>query len=314
MTTLWERFVGATLVVACGAAALVGCSSSKSAAVATTTTSATAAASADILAAPIQVASTAAGSVGYREVGSGTPLVLITGLSATMDDWAPPFVDALAAHHRVVVFDNAGIGSTAALGSPLTITKMADQTSALITTLGLGRSDVLGWSMGGMIAQALAVRHPGQVRRLILAATQPGTGTATAIPVAAAAAAVSLDVTIRLSVLFPAGQANAARAYIAEILQYPNRYEAPTAVIPAQASAVEAWLAGSDPAGPRLASVGASTLVADGTADALNPVANDQLLATTIPGAQITLYRDAGHAFLFQDTVAFVARIDRFLA
>jgi pimeloyl-ACP methyl ester carboxylesterase len=151
----------------------------------TAQTRVTAAPPADILTAPAQVARTTAGDVGYREVGTGSPLLLITGFSATMDDWAPSFVDALAAHHRVVVFDNAGVGETAALPGPLTISAMAGQTSALISALRLGRPAVLGWSMGGMIAQALAVQHPGQVSQLVLAATQAGTGMSLPIPPAA---------------------------------------------------------------------------------------------------------------------------------
>ena len=129
-----------------------------------------------ILNAPTLVAHTALGDVGYREVGKGSPIVLITGYLASMDNWAPSFLDALAAHHRVVVFDNAGVGETSPLPGRLTISGMADQTSALISALRLHRPAVLGWSMGGMIAQALAVRHPDQVGRLVLAATQAGNG------------------------------------------------------------------------------------------------------------------------------------------
>lgn len=102
------------------------------------------------------------------------------GYGWTMEGWDPRLVHALARHNRVVMFDNAGIGHTqplpGELTATLTIDAMADQTSALIDTLGLGRPDVLGWSMGGMIAQALAVLHPAQVRRLVLCATFPGTG------------------------------------------------------------------------------------------------------------------------------------------
>ena len=97
-----------------------------------------------------------------------------------MDDWPGSFIDALAAHHQVVVLDNAGVGRTSAVAAPdsLSITAMASQTSALIAALRLGRPAVLGWSMGGMIAQALAVSRPAQVSRLILAATAVGTGKA----------------------------------------------------------------------------------------------------------------------------------------
>ena len=88
-----------------------------------------------------------------------------------MESWDRRFVDALAQRYHVVIFDNAGVGQTAALPAPLSIDAMANQTSALIAALGLGRPDVLGWSMGSMIAQALAVLHPDQVRRLVLCAS-----------------------------------------------------------------------------------------------------------------------------------------------
>src|SRR6202042_774607 len=91
-------------------------------------------------------------------------------------------IHALARHNRVVMFDNSGVGRTQPMPGEqtgtLTVDAMADQTSAFIDTLGLGRPDVLGWSMGGMVAQALAVLHPAQVRRLVLCATWPGAGQA----------------------------------------------------------------------------------------------------------------------------------------
>jgi pimeloyl-ACP methyl ester carboxylesterase len=136
------------------------------------------AATASVVSAPVRVAHTRLGAVGYRVVGSGPPLILIMGYGWTMEDWDPRLVHALAQHNRVVMFDNSGVGRTQQLPPPLTIDAMADQTSALIDTLGLGRPNVLGWSMGGMIAQALAVLHPAQVRRLVLCATYPGTGAA----------------------------------------------------------------------------------------------------------------------------------------
>src|ERR1019366_3587746 len=125
-----------------------------------------------------QVAHTKLGNVEYRALGLGAALVLIMGYAGTMQTWDPHFIDMLALHYRVIIFDNAGIGSTTALRAPLSIDAMADQTSALITALRLGDPDVLGWSMGSMIAQALAIRHPAQVHRLILGATFPGIGNA----------------------------------------------------------------------------------------------------------------------------------------
>jgi len=312
-----RSLVGAALALLCSTGLLVGCSSSKATTapttVASSTTNVAGAPLAGVVGAPILVAPTADGVVGYRSVGRGTPLVLLMGFGGTMDDWAPSFVNVLALRHRVVLIDNAGIGMTANVASPLTVTAMADQTSALISALGLGPSDVLGWSMGGMIAQALAVRHPAQVRRLVLAATQPGTGKSLPIPAAAAADFASSDVATKLGVLFPTDQKVAAQTYVLGILRYPDRYVAPATVLSAQSQAIQQWIAGDDPSGPGVTSLNVPTLVADGTLDRLDPTANDQSIVASIQNAQLALYPDAGHAFLFQDAVAFVPRVERFL-
>ena len=268
--------------------------------------------SASVVLAPVQVAHTQLGAVGYRVVGSGPPLVLIMGYSGTMEDWDPRFVDALARHYRVVIYDNAGVGRTQPLPTPLTIDAMADQTSALISTLGLGRANVLGWSMGGMIAQALALRHPAQVRRLVLCATFPGTGTVP--PSLAAIRAILSGVPQEVGAdLFPADQSMAYEALAAGISSYPAAPPAAAATIAAQGSASEQWFAGTDPAGRQTAAISVPTLIADGTADRLDPVANDHALARLIPRARLVLYPDAGHAFLFQEGAPFTFLIGTFL-
>jgi len=262
---------------------------------------------------PVRVAHTRLGTVGYRVVGTGPPLILITGYTATMDNWDPRFVGALARHHRVVIFDNAGIGRTQPLPAPLTIDAMASQTSALIGALDLGRPDVLGWSMGGTIAQPLAVLHPAQVRRLVLCATFPGTGKTTPPAPAAVEALTSGSLPEVMAVLFPVSQAAAQQAYLAATAAYPPHAQVPAATIAAQGHAMSGWLSGTDPAGQKTPAISVPTLVADGTADRLDPVANDYALARLIKGAKLKLYPDAGHAFLFQDEKAFIALVDEFL-
>lgn len=267
----------------------------------------------DILTAPTLVAHTADGDVGYRDIGQGSPVVLITGSGGTMDNWAPSFADTLAARHQVIVFDNAGVGDTSALPAPLTITEMAGQTSALISALHLHRPALLGWSMGGMIAQAVAVLHPGQVSRLILAATQPGDGRALPIPQSVLDEQGSTNLATVIGLLFPPNQEAAGLAYLESIFQYPGFYAAPLAAASAQLSAALAWIAGDDPAGLLAARIAVPTLVADGTQDVFNPVWNDVLLAGSIRGARLVLYPDAGHAFLFQDAASFLPLVQRFL-
>jgi pimeloyl-ACP methyl ester carboxylesterase len=261
----------------------------------------------------VRTVRTRLGVVAYRMVGTGRPLVLIMGYTGTMEDWDPRFVDALAARHQVVIFDNAGIGRTRRLAAPLTIDAMANQTSALIKALGLERPDVLGWSMGGMIAQALAVLHPEQVRRLVLCATFPGVGTV--LPSRAAIGAlISGNPQGLISDLFPPDQAGAFAAFAAAISRYPAHPLAAAATTAAQGRAVGEWWAGADPAGREDARISAPTLVADGTVDRLDPVANARALARFIRGARIRLYPDAGHAFLFQEGPRFTALIESFLA
>jgi pimeloyl-ACP methyl ester carboxylesterase len=272
-----------------------------------------AAAPPDITSAPTRIAHTALGAVGYREIGHGPTLLMITGFSGDMDDWAPYFVDAVATHFRVVVFDNAGVGRTAALAAPLSVPEMAAQTSALIRTLGLGRCDVLGWSMGGLIAQSLAVTHPRQVHGLVLAATQAGTGKAVPVPAAAQASLDTGGVSAALSVLFPAGQHAATKRYVAGILTYRGYYAASAGVRAEQQTAIDRWFAGDDASGHHLGQIRSPTLVADGTEDTINPVSNDRMLAQLVHGARLVLYPGAGHGFLFQDSRKFVSELTSFL-
>lgn len=266
-----------------------------------------------VVSARVRIAHTRLGTVGYRVVGTGPPLILITGYTATMDSWDPRFVGALAEHYRVVIFDNAGVGRTQAPPPPLTIDAMANQTSALIDALGLDRPDVLGWSMGGTVAQALAVLHPAQVRRLVLCATFPGTGKIAPPSQAAAQALTSGNVQEVMADLFPANQAAAQQAYLAATAAYPPHASAPAAAIAAQGHATNVWLGGTDPVRQKTATISAPTLIADGTTDRLDPVANDYALAQLIRGARLKLYADAGHAFLFQDEKAFVPLLESFL-
>jgi pimeloyl-ACP methyl ester carboxylesterase len=286
------------LAACCAVAALAGCGSGSGP---------------DVLTAPIRVVRTADGTVAYRELGSGPAVLLITGAGSSMDDWPPGFVDALAAHHEVVVFDNAGVGRTSAVSAPdsLSITAMASQTSALISVLRLRRPAVLGWSMGSMIAQALAITHPAQVSRLILAATAVGTGKAVPLP-PPAAVVFGLN-SGRVAQLFPRNQAAAVRAYLNAIGQYPHSYGVSAATFRSQYFAAQRWLAGKDAVGRLVADIRVPTLVAGGTQDQFIPPANERLLASSVPGAKLILFDDAGHGFLFQDASRFIRAVEAFI-
>jgi pimeloyl-ACP methyl ester carboxylesterase len=265
-----------------------------------------------IASAPVRLARTKPGAAAYRAAGSGPPPVLITGHGATMQSRDRSFADTLAQRYHAVISDNAGIGQTQARPAPLSIDAMASQTSALISALGPHRPDVPGWSMGSMIAQALAVLDPRQVRRLVPCASWPGNGAARRPSQTAIGALSSGNSQPVMPVLFPPGQAATQNTYPASTSSYPAAPAAPSATVTAQGHAAGQWRAGTDPAGRQAATITAPAHIADGTADRLDPLANSQTPARLIPGAKLTLYADAGHAFPFQDQAAFITLIESF--
>ena len=254
--------------------------------------------------------------IGYRSIGSGRPVVLVMGLGGTMDAWDPAFVDGLAAAgHRVVLLDNEGAGRSELRSGALTIRRMGQNVDRLVRALRLRRPDVVGWSMGGMIAQSYAVRHPRGLRRLVLLATAPGDGRATP-PTADALASLSgtAEAATALDLLFPPSARGVRDAYIARV---SKRRRAsllpPTAVRNAQVVATAGWLGGGDADGKRVARLRVPTLVAGGELDPLLPVANQRRLARIIPRAQRALYADASHGFFMQRRRDVLPRLRRFL-
>jgi pimeloyl-ACP methyl ester carboxylesterase len=263
--------------------------------------------------APIRTVRAGQGKIGYRSIGEGRPLVLVMGLAGSMDAWPPGFVDALAAHRRVITFDNEGIRHTTLGAGTLTIGRMADDVASLIRALRLRRADVLGWSMGGMIAQALARRHPERVRRLVLCATAPGNGRATP-PAADVINQLATGTANVFQLLFPPGHDSAAQAFARAITSYPNAGPAaPPEVTRAQLAASGTWLGGGDPSGRPVRRLRLPVLVGGGALDRLLPVANQRYLARALPNARLRVYRDAAHGFMFQHRRAFLRQIERFL-
>jgi pimeloyl-ACP methyl ester carboxylesterase len=123
---------------------------------------------------PIATIPVDGGRIAYRRLGSGRPLLVLNGLAATSADWDPLFIDRLASANELVLLDNRGIGASTDDGRPFDIAKLADDTAQVIEALDFDGASVLGWSMGGFIAQTLALDHPNRVRKLILLSTDPG--------------------------------------------------------------------------------------------------------------------------------------------
>jgi pimeloyl-ACP methyl ester carboxylesterase len=110
----------------------------------------------------------------YRRLGKGRPLLVLNGFAATSSDWDPLFIHGLASYNEVILLDNRGIGGCADDGRPFDIARLANDAAHVIETLGFERISILGWSMGGFIAQTLALQHPNRVNKLILLSTDPG--------------------------------------------------------------------------------------------------------------------------------------------
>jgi pimeloyl-ACP methyl ester carboxylesterase len=196
----------------------------------------------------------------------------------------------------------------------LTIGRMADDTAALIKALRLKRPDVVGWSMGGMIAQSFAVRHPRSLRRLVLLATAPGDGKAVAPQPDALALLGSGDVAGLLGELFPADRTAARDRYVTDILSRAGFSGiAPPAVIAAQLGAAGRWMSGGDPEGRRVGRLRLRALVGGGVKDHLLPIGNQRHLAKLIPHARLVTYADAAHGFFFQHERDFATRLGSFL-
>ena len=250
--------------------------------------------------APVRVVRVSWGSIGYRVVGKGRPLVLLVGEPGSIDSWSPSLLDALAGGARVYAMDYEGIGRTTLRSrAHFTITRLADDTADFIRALHLAPADVMGWSFGSVVAQSLAVRYPTLVRRLVLAATAPGDGSAKGNDVSPPA---HYSCQGRWW-LFPfnAKGCAAAIADLRAIHAYPDyNFESKDIVSAIEDSALDSWLLGLVKEGHRASAITTPVLVGDGTQDAILPMPDSANVANAIPHATLKLYSDAGHGFLFQ--------------
>lgn len=266
-----------------------------------------------------QVIATRTGPQAYVRFGHGTPLLLITGYRATVSEWNSAFVDALAADHDVIVLENPGVGRSVTDHVPQTMEGMADTVSDFIDAMRLRDVDVLGWSMGGMVVQQLAIDHPHQVHALVLMSTTAAGSRATPVSshvteVLSGTSPAPFDAI--MGVLFPPdAQAQAVRCFRSGMFQ-PAGYghvAVSKATADAQSQAMAAWWR-DDEAFHALSRISASTLVLVGDKDAVLPPQNASLLAATLPHATLAAWPDGGHAVMYQDPQGLAASINRFLA
>lgn len=255
----------------------------------------------------------------YRDLGPQTdvPIVLLNHWGAVLDNFDPRIVDGLASRHRVIAIDYRGIGGSAGT-APVTIDAMARDVIAFVRALGLGKIDLMGFSLGGFVAQDVVLKAPGLVRRLILTGTGPAGGTGIA-----AVGAVSWPLMLKglLTLrdpkfyLFFTSTPNgrrSARAFLERLKERKTaRDKGPTPrAMWRQLKAIKAW---GLQAPQDLGQVRIPVLIANGDDDIMVPTVNSTDMARRIPGSQLVIYPDAGHGGIFQHHADFVPKALSFL-
>ena len=248
------------------------------------------------------VASAGSIELDYDRRGSGPPLLLIMGMSGTRLHWGDPFLDLLHPDFDTIAYNHRGIGASSRVDGPFTIRDLAEDAAGLLDALELETAHVMGISMGGMVAQELALHHPERLRSLTLGCTYSGgPGSSRASPqvwqaIAEAAAAGDRARAVRLS-----WEANVSPKFAADDDAYARfeevlaRMRVAIPVIMAQAQAV----LGHDTSA-RLQDIGTPTLVIHGTEDRMIPVENGTMIAGLIPGSRLEVLDGVGHLFFWE--------------
>ena len=251
----------------------------------------------------------------YEEHGNGFPLLLINGLGSDHLEWLHQF-PAFETRFRGIVFDNRGTGRTDVPPGPYTTARMADDAASLLRDLGIPRAHVLGVSLGGMIAQEVALRHPEMVDRLVLGCTGPG-GELSVRPSPEAMAAFALakgeDPEAELRRMLPFLYTDACIRERPEEIEgfVRRRLDNPT---PPEGYLGQLSAAVSHDASSRLEKIRARTLVITGDADRLVNWENSLRLAGRIPEATLVVLPGAPHRLFAETADAFNREVLRFLS
>ncbi len=273
--------------------------------------------------APTQFIETSLERYAYRRFGrpAGRPLLCLQHFTGTLDNWDPAVTDPLALDREVILFESAGLGRSTGV-VPASVAAMATHALAFVDALGLREVDLLGFSLGGMVAQQLALERPSLVRRMLLVATAPEGGEDVMHLEKPQLKRIIDDPSLpglqRLVKLFftPSTASQAAgEAFIARLAKRKDDREpiSGPAVAHAQTAAFRAWEQSPGERFAKLRAIGQPCLVVNGIFDALIPVRNSYMLAEHLANAMLITYPDAGHGSLFQYHDSFVRQASQFL-
>jgi pimeloyl-ACP methyl ester carboxylesterase len=244
---------------------------------------------------------------------------MLTGTGSTMAEWDPALLRLLARDHRLILLDYPGVGMSGPWHGA-SFDSLADATGDLMRAIDLPRASVLGWSMGGFVAQRLAVDQPQLVSRLVLAGTNPGgsrsvLGTKQAQAIDSDPEPSTGDI---LHELYPPDRQAEGRSFLRRLRgasrsgEIPDDFHVPPATTRTQVTAEDPWLR-SNRNYRQLAGITAPTLAAAGAADPVVPALNLRRIAARIPRSEFVVFPGA-HAFLFQERRPFTRVVDGFLS
>lgn len=255
----------------------------------------------------------------YHVYGEGEPLLLIVGYGGSSANLTPEYVASFARTFRVITFDNRGTGQSDRFDGPTSIEEMADDAAGLLDVLGIGRAHVMGTSMGGYIAQELALRHPEKVAGLVLGCTHPGRPhmvepTPEVLAMIAPDVGVGLDPREARRRSFPAQYTPefiaANRDFLESVIDRASAYPTPIATRARQMEAIRAWKGSHD----RRHKLTAPTLIITGERDVLIVPENARILHERIDGSGLHVIKDAAHMFQHSHPEETVRVVTEFLA